>query len=197
MRHIDASGFDPDELLALARVALERNDIEGALAKLKEAMHSDDPPLEAIGLAARVYAQLRLFDRAEKLFRHYLEKNPNAVLEQFQLGMTRFDTGKMDEALKVWDRLLSDRPDFPPAMFYRALGLARTGRAAEARDGLKQLVKAVDVDNLYFKRAKELLQALEAGATAQPVATPGNGDAKDLGRDLARIVPPDPYRTEH
>ena len=189
--------FDADELLALARLSLERNDVEGALAKLKKVIGADEPPLEAVGLAARVYAQLRLFDRAENLFRRYLERNPNAVLEQFQLGMTRFDAGKTDDALKLWDGLLKDRPDFPPAMFYRSLALVRNGKAGEAKDSLKQLLSAVAVDNLYFKRAKELLQAIEAGATTEPMSTAGNGSAKELGKELGRVIPSDPYRTEH
>jgi len=191
MKKVNSEDFEADELLALARSSLEHNHVESALAKLKKVIAMDDPPLEAIGLAARVYAQLRLFDRAEKLFRRYLELDPKAVLEHFQLGMTRFNVGKTDDALKVWDGLLKDRPEFPPAMFYRSLALARLGKKAEARNSLHQLLKSVEADNLYFGRAKELLQMLEAGTPPQPG---GNGETKELGR---RVVPTDPYRAEH
>src|SRR5438045_9340711 len=100
--------FDSDELLALARISLERNDVEGALLKLKKIMASASPSAEAGGLGARVYAQLGLYDRAGKLYERYLQANPKAFLEQFQLGMTRFDAGKPDEAVKIWDEVLRD-----------------------------------------------------------------------------------------
>lgn len=185
--------FDADELLALARMALERNDVEGALVKLKKVIGTGNPPLEAIGLGARVYAQIGLYARAEKLYESYLEKNPAAVLEQFQLGMTRFDAGKPNEALKVWDGLLKEQPAHPPALFYRSLALAQTGNTGEARKSLNQLLNSVPVDNLYFGRGKELLQAIESGAGApQATVKGGNGSAKPAGRAI-----PDPYRTEH
>jgi len=184
----DIDTFDGEELLALAQLSFERKDLEGALLKLKGIIERADPPPEAVGLAARVYAQLRLFDKAETLFERYLQANPKALLEQFELGMTRFDAGKLNEALHAWDVLLKEQPIYPPAMFYKALLHARTGKPAEAKQILEQLLKTVPVDNLYFGRGKELLQSIESGAN------PEQASAKKVD---GRIVPPDPYRTEH
>src|SRR6266481_3978252 len=93
----DIDGFETDELLALARLALESSDFEGALRKLKRVVNAENAPAEGLALAARVYAQLKLFDRAEKLYQRFLDKHPDATLERFQLGMTRFEGGKASQ----------------------------------------------------------------------------------------------------
>jgi tetratricopeptide (TPR) repeat protein len=186
--------FDTDELLALARIELERNDLEGALLKLKKIVDAKDAPAEAVALAARVYAQLGLYDRADKLYQRFLEQHPEAVTERFQLGMTRLDSGKPDKALEVWEALLKEQPAHPPALFYKSLVLAQTGKNADAKKNLDLLLKSIPNDNLYFGRGKELLQALEAGpgGAGQPAVDKGDeGGAKLPGRKV------DPYRTEH
>jgi tetratricopeptide (TPR) repeat protein len=186
--------FDTDELMALARIALERNDLEGALLKLKKLVGSNDAPADAFALAARVYAQVGLYDRAEKLYQRFLEQHPEAVTERFQLGMTRLDSGKPDKALEIWEVLLKEQPAHPPALFYKSLVLAQTGKTADAKKNLDLLLKSIPNDNLYFGRGKELLQALEAGpgGAGQPVVDKGDeGGAKLPGRKV------DPYRTEH
>lgn len=185
--------FESDELLALARLSLERNDVEDALLKLKKIVAAANPPTEALGLSARVYARLGLFERAAKLYERYLQAHPKAFLEQFQLGMTRFDAGKPDEALKVWAELLKEKPDYAPALFYRALALSQTGKPAEAKNLLERLLKSVAVDNLYFARGKELLQAIESvGSTEKAASSSRNGGASPSAR-----MAMDPYRTEH
>jgi tetratricopeptide (TPR) repeat protein len=190
----DIDGFETDELLALARLAIESNDFEGALRKLKKVVNTENAPAEGLALAARVYAQLKLFDRAEKLYQRFLEKHPDATLERFQLGMTRFEGGKASQALEVWDVVLKEQPNYPPALFYKGLVLTQLGKINEAKHVLDGLLKSASADNLYFTRAKELLQAIEIGRVPDAsAARGGNGGAK-LG--VPRI-PPDPYQTEH
>lgn len=190
----DEKDFELDELFALARLALERNDVEGALRKLKVVVRGKKAPTEAIALTARVYAQLRLFDRAEELFRRYLEMHPKAVLERFQLGMTRFDNGKPEPALEVWEAVLKDQPEFPPALYFKGLALSQLGRSGEAKPVLEALLRSASADNLYFGRAKELLQAIESGRAISVRRDGGNGSGSEK---LATAVPPDAYRTEH
>jgi len=56
--------FETDELLALARVDFDSKRQDRALYKLKACLSRSDCPAEALALAARVYATLKLFDRA-------------------------------------------------------------------------------------------------------------------------------------
>lgn len=183
-----APDFDGPELVALARADVEQNRLDRALAKLKRALTLSDIPAEGYAVAARLYGQLGLFDRAKDLFERYLKVAPDAVLETFQLGMTHYDAGEMDQALAVWDKLLVGQPVHPPALFYKGLVLAQSGQAADALQTLDVLLKSASADNLYFGRAKELKQAIEGGM--QP-SDPGGAAPAPAG------LPRDAYKTEH
>ena len=152
--------LDTDELIALIKLDLEKGNIEKALLKLKEVIKDKNVPSEAYAIAARTYAQLGLFERAKDNFNRYLENNPDATTELFQLGMSHLDCGEKQEALGIWDRLLKKAPVHPPALFYKGLVLAQSGKIADAKQSLDTLLKSANVDNLYFGRAKELLQSI-------------------------------------
>lgn len=162
--------FEPDELIALAAADLERSDYESALRKLKTAVQWPDVPNEALGMIARVYAQLRLWEKARDFYRRYLERVPEAATETFQLGMVHFDMGEAEEALSIWQALLARQPTHPPALFFAALANAQQGRRNDAARHLDVLLKSAPADNLYFGRGKELLQALESETTASGAA---------------------------
>lgn len=169
--------YDTEELLALARLDMNRNQYDEALWKLKRVLQENDPPMEAVSMAARLYAQIGLFHRAQALFNRYIERDADAVTETFQLGMTYLDAGNRDEALQVWDRLLQKHPTHPPAMFYRGLALAQRGEAAAARDQLEHLLKIAPSDNLYFTRARDLLLELGKGAPLAQSQAQGSDEA--------------------
>jgi tetratricopeptide (TPR) repeat protein len=183
--------FDADELLALARLDVERGALDQALSRLKSVLKSPAPTADAFSMAARLYAQLGLYDRSQKLFQRYLQLKPESLLETFQLGMTHYDAGQPNEALNVWESILKQSPVHPPALFYKALVLSQTGKVADARGTLDVLLKSAPADNLYFGRAKELLQAIDAGQI--PVANLLAPAAKEAPRKLAK----DAYKTEH
>ena len=117
--------FDCEELVALARIDMEQNRLDRALSRLKRALVENSGHDQANLLAARVYAQLGLFDRAEQGFKTFLESNPEAIIERFQLGMSLFDSGKASDALVAWDEVLKAEPTYPPALFYKALANAK------------------------------------------------------------------------
>jgi tetratricopeptide (TPR) repeat protein len=152
--------LEDDELLALSRYDIENGRLDKALLKLKRLISGKEPPAEAISMAARLYAQLKLFDRAEALFRRYLDIDSEAVTEMFQLGMTLFDGGKPVEALAVWDQVLSRQAYYPPALFFKALVLARNGDVDASRMQLDELLRRIPADNLYFSRAHDLLREI-------------------------------------
>lgn len=184
--------LDNDELLALARLDVERGDLEGALLKLKQMLAAEAPQSEVLAMGGRLYAQLGLWERAKVLLQRFLVQNPNATNETFQLGMVHFDAGQAAEARKIWEGLLKTVPTHPPALFYHALVLGQEGEVNLAKHSLDTLLKTAPPDNLYFGRAKELLQALEL--QARPASMSGNGSGP---KDPRRIAPKDPYKTEH
>lgn len=183
--------LDKEELLALARLDIEHGGLEAALLKLKQVLADESPPEEALSMGGRLYAQLGIWDRAKGLLQRYLALRPKALNETFQLGMVNFDSGQAHEAKKIWEDLLKAVPTHPPALFYYGLVLAQEGHIPQAKQSLDTLLKSAPADNLYFGRAKELLQVLEQ---ARSGAAGGNGGER---KDPMRIAPKDPYKTEH
>src|SRR4030067_1112985 len=184
--------LDPQELIALARLDMERGTLEEALRKLKQVLSESQPPAEPLAMTARLYAQLGLYDRAKNLFQQYLQTQPSALLEAFQLGMVCFDAGQPQEANKIWEDLLKNPPTHPPALFYRALVLAQEGQVTQAKQTLDVLLKSAPADNLYFGRAKELLQNMEVQRPTATAVLGGNGSPKEA----IRIPTKDAYKTE-
>jgi len=154
--------FDVSELSALAKLDVEASRLDLALEKLKVANKREDRVPELDILLARIYAQLHLFDKAIAHFKKYLEFHPDAVLERFQLGMVYFDKTDFATAMNLWDGILSQYPTHPPALYYRANAKINIGALDDARRDLAVLLKSAPADNLYFGRAKKLLDEIES-----------------------------------
>ncbi|HEX8611901.1 MAG TPA: tetratricopeptide repeat protein [Telluria sp.] len=158
--------FAADELLALARIDVEKNQLDSALEKLKSILSGAEPDPEAMSMAARVYAQLGLFGRSQELFRRYLAAHPGSVNEQFQLAMTHMNNSEPAEAEGFFNAILASTPTHPPALFYSALLLSQQGKTMEAKRNLDILLQSAPADNLYAGRGKELLDSIDAGLQA-------------------------------
>ncbi|ABC30805.1 tetratricopeptide repeat protein [Hahella chejuensis] len=158
---MDLSLFEGDELLALARLDVDAKRIDEALAKLKRAYQLPEFPPEVESLLAKIYAQLDLLERASFHYESFLARETKAVLERFQYGMVQFEQGIKDRALQVWAEVLEDEPTHPPSLFYASLANVELGNENEARRLIDILLKSAPVDNLYFNRAKTLLQDLD------------------------------------
>lgn len=163
--HNDMTMLDNDELLALAKLDLAYNPtrLDDALCKIKRILASKTPVTEAYAIAGRIYAQLNLYDKAKSAFQSYLDKQPDALAETFQLGMVNYDQGENDTAARIWSALLERDPTFPPALFYMALIHANNNVFDQARHSLDILLKSAATDNLYFGRGRELLKQIEQG----------------------------------
>ena len=161
------NGLDDDELLALARRDADSGRVEEALRKLKPLITRSEGPVDALALAARIYAQLQLSERAQACYRKYLAARPEAVLESFELGMTHFEKGEAAEADRLWQGVLQRSPTHPPTLFYSAVHAARSGREPDARRHLEVLFQAVSGDNLYVQRGRELLKEIDASRPAR------------------------------
>lgn len=183
----DRASFDSEELLALANLDITHGNVENALFKLKQVLADNKPPNEAYAITARLYAQIGLFDRAKELFKIYLDTNPTAVVENFQLGMAHFDTGDTSKALSIWENVVNQDPINPPALFYRGLAFAQQNNYADARQSLDTLLKSASADNLYFTRAKDLLNAIDAGQLEKSAN----------GKNVSSAFASNAYQVEH
>jgi len=181
--------LDSDELLALARLDMDQNRMDQALIKLKHILNTDKGNSDALSMGGKVYAQLGLFDKAKNCFKQYLEINPDSIIDQFQYGMVHFDNGDKDTALSIWNELLAKQPTHPPSLFYKGLLLAQTNQTADARATLSILLQSAPADNLYFGRAKELLQAMDKGVAIEASGDGGSGaESKSLPKDAYKVI---------
>lgn len=162
--------LEQDELIALARLDIEQGRVEQGLLKLKYLLAAGTVQPEVLSMAARLYAQLALFDRAQPLYEQYLQLRPDAFEEEFQLGMVKFDKGEGGQALETWERVMKRQPTFPPGLFFSAVVLRQQGKIADARRNLDVLLQTAPNDNLYYGRGQELLQAIERDVVQQSPA---------------------------
>ena len=191
----DLAVLDGAELFALAQYDLEQHRLDQALIKIKYMLNSDAHPEHGFAVAARVYAQLKLFEQAIALFERFLTLQPEALNEQFQLGMVHFDTGQPSKALTIWDKLLSAHPHYPPALFYSALVHAQSNQPEQADRRLEMLLQHIPVDNLYYEKAKQLMAHLERTRSQSKSNQEDEQQAADSGYKWLKTDPP--YGTEH
>jgi tetratricopeptide (TPR) repeat protein len=151
--------LDLDELVILANLDLETNNLSDALVKLKLA-HRKGGKGDLLPMLARLYARLGLYEKAKPLFSEYLQENPDALIEQFQYGMTFFDSNQLDDAHTVFESILDKEPSHPPAMFYSSLILSRQKKIDDATKKLENILATVDKENLFYQRAREQLVEL-------------------------------------
>ena len=163
--------LDKYELVALARLDLEKERFDQALVRLKQAASLDGEELPDISaLLGATYARLRLWDRAQAALSAFLTLRPDALNERFQLGMTYFDSGDHARALEVWQQVLGRAKLHPPALYYSALANARLGRLQPALEYCQTVLSTAAQDNLFHGRAKELLEQLRADPKAGAAA---------------------------
>lgn len=152
--------FDLDESLALARHEIESKQYASALGRLKALAQESPPSAQAVLLLARLHGQLGLPERAQAGFERYLELEPAAVHERFELGVSLFEQGQVERALQAWGRVLEQVSTYPPALYFSAVAHAQTGARSQAEQLLQALLQSTAVDNMYHERGRELAQRL-------------------------------------
>ncbi|HEX4038039.1 MAG TPA: tetratricopeptide repeat protein [Acidobacteriaceae bacterium] len=65
-----------------------------------------------------------------------LEQDPQNAFARYGLAMEYVGRGETAEALREFDRLLADHPEYTAGYFMAAQALARAGRAGEAKQRL-------------------------------------------------------------
>jgi tetratricopeptide (TPR) repeat protein len=180
------SALDNEEASALVKWHMEQNQLDKALMMTKSLLDGKTVDDEIQLLAARLYAQLRLFEKAQQLFNQYIDKNPTASHVKFQLGMTLFDSEKTEEAIQTWSSILAEQPYNPPALFYLALAYLKQDNKEDAIRKLQTILTNIPTENLYFGKAKDLISGLERDPSFRGAANKVNStknhtpSAKDI-----------------
>jgi pentatricopeptide repeat protein len=146
------------ELVACGNFEFMNEHFATALNYYKKAYINQDFNIEHSPQLARCYAKLGLFEEAREIFEKFINQYPDAYIERFQLGMVMKDLNQIEAAIKYFDEVIGQQPNFPPAVYYKALIYLEKNDLVSAKFLLAELLELTEADNLYRKLAEELIK---------------------------------------
>lgn len=151
----------------LAMAYMEIGDVENAAKRLSEALLIN--PRDAWGwvVLGNLYTRKKADkDTAEKFFRKALEISPNDPWALNSLAAVYCERGRMDEAMRLFDRAIAADPEFANPYYGKALALASNERAEVAIEMLERMFERAKMQDVrskpVFDSARELYGKLQA-----------------------------------
>lgn len=146
------------ELVACGYDEFKNERFASALTFFVTASKNEDFEFRHLAALGRTYAKLGLFDEAKSAFSQFLEDNPEAYIERFQLGLVYRDLDDDNAAIVEFDRVIAQEATFPPALYYKALSCLNKDDQSTAIFLLNELLANTEKDNLYVKLTLELAE---------------------------------------
>ncbi len=170
MQHFEL--LNTDELLALAALDLEKENLAEGLEKLKYLVKQETVSDELDSMLGSIYAKLQLFHYAVEHYSALLSRTPSRLHERFQLGMVYRELNELNKAVENWDLVLEEEEFYPPVLFHKALLLlSAADDEEECKVLLRKLTETADKDNYYVERALGVLGELDAtGDLVTPIS---------------------------
>jgi Flp pilus assembly protein TadD len=122
------------------------NDFNSACEAFKRASQANKGNLISVLEWAKTLGQIATTDildaaekraEAESILRDAMGKFPEDPRPPTELGITLLNDNRQDEAIALFDTVLSKHPDFAPAIFNRGIALAISGQIKEAKKALE------------------------------------------------------------
>lgn len=129
---------EQDFLLGVCAHALD--EIPQAIRHFAQALQQDDGHARAAAAAGALLAGLGRQARAEELLRAFLARHEDAQV-RFNLAVILEDTGRTDEAVGEYSRILASHPEEYAARHNRAGLLARQMKLGEAACDYRELIR--------------------------------------------------------
>lgn len=101
--------------------ALNSGNTEEAIEYFKEHLEKDKNNAQVMSTLARVYMEQRNIDSAYVYAKKAYDLNPTDVENKRVYGMALINFGRYEEALKVFNEIVSERPDFIAGYYYIGL----------------------------------------------------------------------------
>lgn len=149
-----SNGVHPDPYLGLATIAVQRGDLEQAMAMYRKAdgISSTDKSLAGMAL---INAQQGRSEDAFELYGRALALNPENIVALFGLVQTAHVLGRTGEAISPLERYLELNPGKSEVRYALGGCLTTCGRPVEARSHLERLL---EMDPAYAPAAELLAQ---------------------------------------
>ena len=151
----------PELLRGVARTYFLEEQVDQAVATLKRALEVSAEDDDADTL--RLLVDMLMAAGREAEAAPYLAKlpagtsvDPTTILN---LGINRYNEGKMEEALAQFERAVRENPSFGPAYYYRGLANLGLGKTAEAKADFQKFLE-LDPNHAKAADAREFLQSL-------------------------------------
>ncbi len=117
--------------LTQATEHVKEGNFDSAIINLKAILNQYPKHEISLGMLASVYLQIGMQKQAIDLYETLLQANPKNPLARLQLGMAKFNSGHPQQALSVWEPMLTMDKEFM-ANFHSAQALVQLGRDQEA-----------------------------------------------------------------
>lgn len=157
---IEDTKYHPPIMRGISRTYFEENNRVEARAVLDQALTLAPDDQDTL----KLIVTLLMADGKEAEAETYRAKivdgfkvDPNSLLN---LGIQRFNEGKMDEAMPYFERVIQENPDLPDGYYYRALCFLNQGKNAEAKADLEKLL-ALNPDHPKAAESREFLKELK------------------------------------
>ncbi len=159
MTKLEDKSLHPAILRAISESYFKESKTDQAIETLKRALAvaPDDP------VTLQLLVNLLVGASREAEAQTYMAKLPQGTKVDsntlLNLGIKSFNSGKMDEALAQFDRVVSENPELSDAYYYRALVRMNKNQKKEAKADLQKLLQ-LDPNSKYAKEAQEFLKSL-------------------------------------
>ncbi|HEX4959238.1 MAG TPA: tetratricopeptide repeat protein [Thermoanaerobaculia bacterium] len=159
MAKLEDKSLHPAILRAIAESYFKEGKTDQAIDSLKKAL--EIAPDDAVTL--QLLVNILVGAGRESEAQTYMAKLPQGTKVDantlLNLGIKSFNTGKMDDALAQFNRVVTENPNLPDAYYYRALCYMNKNQNKEAKADLKKLLE-LDPNSKYAKDAQEFLKSL-------------------------------------
>ncbi|HEX4495877.1 MAG TPA: tetratricopeptide repeat protein [Thermoanaerobaculia bacterium] len=160
MSKLDDKSLHPAIYRAIADSYYKEGKPDPAIDTLKKALEiaPDDPD------TLKLIVTLLAASNREAEAKTYMAKLPQGTQMDpaigLNLGIKRFNEGKMDEALKEFNDVVAANPNLPDVYYYRAMVYLNKQQNAPAKADLQKLLE-LDPNNKFAKDAKDFLKELK------------------------------------
>jgi Tfp pilus assembly protein PilF len=159
MAKLEDKSLHPAILRAISESFFKEGKTDQSIETLKKAL--EIAPDDAVTLQLLVNLLVGAGREAEA--QTYMAKLPQGTKVDantlLNLGIKSFNSGKMDDAMAQFNRVVTENPDLPDAYYYRALVHMNKNQNKEAKADLQKLLQ-LDPNSKYAKDAQEFLKSL-------------------------------------
>ena len=172
---------DKEALLTRAAIALANNDPDKGIADLRTLLREDPGYVKAIRLKARAHLVKKEFALARQALEEAIQVRPQETAANFELVQLLTQTGELDDAITVLEKLLKFAPDHLGVLE----GIAKIRTRQQQWDAVRQTARTIERKHpesalgFYYtglalqgeNQLKESIQAFEQALERSPNAT--------------------------